>query len=103
MAGDEKDALATFLGRDEGGDTFAEDREISEPGVVGEVLTRTGADPAVWLARAQEDATKNRLRENTEAAKVLGLFGAPSFVSGEEIFWGQDRLEDLDLFLSGKI
>jgi len=73
---------------------FAEDREISEPGVVGEVLTRVGADPAVWLARTQEDATKNRLRENTEAAKVLGLFGAPSFVSGEELFWVNDRLED---------
>ena len=73
---------------------FADDREISEPDVVADLLTRVGADPAAWLARAQEQPAKDRLRENTEAAKALGLFGAPSFTSGEELFWGNDRLED---------
>ncbi len=73
---------------------FAEDREISEPAVVGELLTRIGADAAAWLARAQEPAVKERLRESTEAAKLIGIFGAPSFVSGDELFWGNDRLED---------
>jgi len=73
---------------------FADDREISEPDVVADLLTRVGADSGAWLARAQEQPAKDRLRENTEAAKALGLFGAPSFTSGEELFWGNDRLED---------
>ena len=73
---------------------FAEDREISEAAVVGDVLTRIGADAAVWLARAQEPAAKDRLRADTEAAQAIGIFGAPSFVSGDELFWGNDRLED---------
>ena len=73
---------------------FAEDREISEPDVLADVLTRVGADPAVWLARAQEPAVKDALRAATEAAQAVGIFGAPSFVSGGELFWGNDRLED---------
>jgi 2-hydroxychromene-2-carboxylate isomerase len=73
---------------------FAEDREIAEPAVVGAVLDQVGADAATWLACAQEPAAKERLRANTESAKAIGIFGAPSFVTGDELFWGNDRLED---------
>ncbi len=37
-------------------------------------------------------------RANTEAAKAAGVFGAPSFVVGDELFWGDDRLEDAIAF-----
>jgi 2-hydroxychromene-2-carboxylate isomerase len=73
---------------------FAEDREISAPEVIGAVLETVGVAPAVWLARTQEPAVKDRVRQQTEAAQARGIFGAPSFVVGDELFWGNDRLED---------
>ena len=73
---------------------FAEDREISEPAVVGDVLRAVGADPSIWLERAQAPAVKDRLRAATESAQARGIFGAPSFVVDGELFWGNDRLDD---------
>lgn len=72
---------------------FAENREISEPGVVGACLTAVGQGPDPILKEAQTPESKARLRAQTERAVSLGLFGAPSFVVGDEIFWGNDRLE----------
>jgi 2-hydroxychromene-2-carboxylate isomerase len=46
------------------------------------------------LARAQTPAIKDALRAQTAAAEQLGIFGAPTFQVGTEIFWGQDRLPD---------
>jgi 2-hydroxychromene-2-carboxylate isomerase len=40
---------------------------------------------------------------NLEEAVSRGVFGAPFYIVGEERFWGQDRLDDLDLYLSGKL
>ncbi len=73
---------------------FAEDREIGDAAEIRSVLDSLGqpADELVERARAPEN--KLRLREQTQRAKELGIFGAPSFVVGEELFWGNDRLED---------
>jgi 2-hydroxychromene-2-carboxylate isomerase len=46
------------------------------------------------LARAESAENKARLREQTERAQALGIFGAPSFVVGDELYWGNDRLGD---------
>lgn len=73
---------------------FAEDREIGEEAVIGEILGTLGLPAAELMARAQADANKLALRCQTERAAELGLFGAPSFRVGEELFWGNDRLED---------
>jgi 2-hydroxychromene-2-carboxylate isomerase len=75
------------------GANFAEDLEISEPSVVGEILESAGARAAEVLERAASPAAKDRLRAQTEAAERHGIFGAPSFVVGGELFWGNDRLE----------
>jgi 2-hydroxychromene-2-carboxylate isomerase len=81
---------------------FAEDREISEPEVIGDVLRTLGVDPETWLARSRDAAVKERLRAATEDAQARGIFGAPSFVVGGELFWGNDRLEDaLDWYRRG--
>jgi len=72
---------------------FAQDREIGEPAVVADLVASVGQDPEHWLARAAEPSTKNRLRDQTQRARSLGLFGAPSFTIGGELFWGHDRLE----------
>jgi len=73
---------------------FAEDRDIADAAVLGELLRDVGADPTAVLAEAGSDAVKARLRANTEEAQRLGIFGAPSFVASGELFWGNDRLAD---------
>ena len=72
---------------------FAEDREISDPRVIAACVSAAGADSEQALARAESDETKARLRVQTERAGALGIFGAPSFVVGGELFWGNDRLQ----------
>jgi len=73
---------------------FAEDRDIADAKVLGELLRDVGADPAAVLTEAGSDAVKAKLRANTEEAVRLGIFGAPSFVANGELFWGNDRLAD---------
>jgi 2-hydroxychromene-2-carboxylate isomerase len=72
---------------------FAEDREISDPQVVSSVLQDLKLDPGSVLAAANSEVNKAALKAQTERAIKLGLFGAPSFTIGEELFWGNDRLE----------
>lgn len=73
---------------------FAEDRDIDSVDTVAEVLHGLGLEAGEILAAAQSDANKRRLREQTEAAKALRIFGAPTFLVGDEMFWGNDRLDD---------
>ena len=46
------------------------------------------------MERALSPENKERLRWNVEEAATRGVFGAPSFTVGDELFWGDDRLED---------
>lgn len=71
---------------------FAQGRNIGEHAVMEAALADAGLDPAHWSARA--DTVKDALRAQNERAVQIGIFGAPSFVSGSEVFWGNDRLED---------
>lgn len=73
---------------------FAEDREIAERGVIAELLDDLDVPAAALLARTDSDFVKAGLRAQTEQAQRLGIFGAPSFVVGDELFWGGDRLDD---------
>jgi len=71
---------------------FAEDGDISDPQVLQRILEALG-QPAGFLAEAQSPEAKARLRSQTEQAVSLGIFGAPTFTVGSELFWGNDRLE----------
>lgn len=73
---------------------FAHDRDIGSTEVVSEALDELGLPAAEIIAEAQSDANKLRLREQTAAAAARGIFGAPTFFVGDEMFWGNDRLED---------
>ncbi len=73
---------------------FAEDREIGDEATIREILDELDLDAALLLERARAPENKERLRRQTQAAADLGIFGAPTFVSEGELFWGQDRLED---------
>ncbi|MEI6160838.1 MAG: DsbA family protein, partial [Roseococcus sp.] len=57
------------------------------------VITRLGRDAAAVLARAAAPENLARIEAETDAARAVGIFGSPSFVVGEELFWGDDRLE----------
>lgn len=72
---------------------FGEDRDTSSPEVIGDLLAQQGQPAERWLARAAEPATKDKLKQQTERAIAQGVFGAPSFTVGNELFWGNDRLE----------
>jgi 2-hydroxychromene-2-carboxylate isomerase len=73
---------------------WVDDREIDAKGPVLEALAGLVPDPAAVLAAALAPDNKLRLRANTEEAGARGIFGAPSFFVGDELFWGNDRLED---------
>ena len=76
------------------GANFADDADISSPAVVGRCLTAVGQDAETLLAAAQTQDAKDKLKAQTAEAMRRGIFGAPSFVVGDELFWGNDRLED---------
>ncbi len=73
---------------------FGEGGDISSDDAVIAALVSLGEQPAPWLDRTRDPLIKQALRERGEEALSLGLFGAPSFVTGDgELFWGNDRLE----------
>jgi 2-hydroxychromene-2-carboxylate isomerase len=72
---------------------FAEGASISDKAVLGGILAGLNVDPASTLARIEQPEIKQRLRQQTEVAQELGIFGAPSFLAKDELYWGDDRLE----------
>ena len=64
-------------------------------------LNFVGQDVDRIVTMAQSDDNKTGLRRQTEQAKALGIFGSPTFVVGNELFWGDDRLEDALDFAAG--
>jgi 2-hydroxychromene-2-carboxylate isomerase len=73
---------------------FADGQRIDDGATLAAILSRLGAQADTVLAATQSDANKLRLRDQTETAQKLGLFGAPSFTTANgELFWGNDRLE----------
>lgn len=73
---------------------FDKDLDISSPAVVEQCLTALGQDGAAIIEASQMPAAKEKLRSQTAEAMQRGLFGAPSFMVGSELFWGNDRLEE---------
>jgi 2-hydroxychromene-2-carboxylate isomerase len=73
---------------------FAEDLDISIASVPEHCLDRLGQPGAALIQQAQSPESKDKLRAQTERAVTLGIFGAPTFVVGAELFWGNDRLEE---------
>lgn len=72
---------------------WVEGRNMGEPAVLAEVLAAAGIDAARLLARAAEDEVKQALKRTTDEAVGRGVFGAPTFFVGSEMFFGQDRLD----------
>jgi 2-hydroxychromene-2-carboxylate isomerase len=73
---------------------------LNDPVVVSQVLLNAHFDPDELIQLANEQATKDRLKDVTNQAVERGVFGAPTFFVGEQMFWGQDRMEQLKSALS---
>ncbi|WP_371370408.1 2-hydroxychromene-2-carboxylate isomerase [Pseudomonas sp. QL9] len=66
---------------------------LGDPAVLGRVLAEAGFDPQALLALTADQEVKDALKANTEAAIKRGMFGAPTMFVGNEMFFGQDRLD----------
>lgn len=80
---------------------WAEGRDISEDEVIRALLVAHGFDAGIadrYMLMAADSYAAN-----LEDAVSRGVFGVPFFLAGDQKFWGQDRLEDLDLHLAGKL
>ena len=72
---------------------WAEPRNLGEPAELAAVLREAGFDADGFLALVNDPAVKERLKQQTEEAVARGVFGAPTFFVGDDMFWGQDRLD----------
>jgi len=73
---------------------------MSDPDVFKTVMTQAGLDGTVLLAATQDPAIKSKLAENTDRAVARGVFGIPTFFIGDEMFFGKDRLDQIEAALS---
>ncbi len=80
---------------------WVEARNLNEPDVIGQVLSDAGLDPAELMNRIGQQNVKDQLIANTAEAVNRGVFGAPTFFVGEQMFFGQDRLDFVAEALSG--
>jgi 2-hydroxychromene-2-carboxylate isomerase len=81
-------ALAAFR------QAFAAGRDLSEPDNVLIAAAACELHPNAVLKGVETDAVKGALREATDRAGEIGVTGVPSLLVGDEVFWGDDRLEE---------
>jgi len=72
---------------------YAEQKDISDDSVLAAILGALGVDTGAAFAAAAAPENKEALKRQTAEAEARGLFGAPSFTVGDELFWGNDRLD----------
>lgn len=72
---------------------WVDGKNMNDPATVAAVLQQAGFDPDKLLALAQDPAVKDELKVVTQEAVARGAFGAPTFFVGDQMFWGQDRLD----------
>ena len=80
---------------------WADEKDIAQDDVVRACLEEAGFDPSLADSGLLEGA--ETYAANLEEAVEKGVFGAPFYIVGDERFWGQDRIDDLDLHLSGDL
>ena len=82
---------------------FVLDQDINQTDRLAPILKELGLSAGTILDQAQAEPMKQRLRDQTEQARCRGIFGAPTFFAGTEMFWGNDRLDDALLFASERM
>ncbi|MGB2816458.1 MAG: 2-hydroxychromene-2-carboxylate isomerase [Burkholderiaceae bacterium] len=79
---------------------FQDDRDISDAAVVAEIAQSIGIEGEALMQAAQTPEIKDELRRRVEEAVALGVFGAPTIVVDGEVFWGNDRLPQVERWLA---
>lgn len=79
---------------------WTEERNISEAATLSDLLTARGLDAAALLAHARSAEVAARYIQHSQEAIARGVFGSPTYVYQDELFWGQDRLDFLDRALA---
>lgn len=79
---------------------WEDSKDTGEAKIVRQVLDSAGLDSAALLALADDPDVKAELMANTEAAAKRGAFGVPTFFVGEEMFWGKERLGQVEAALT---
>ncbi len=74
-------------------------RKLDDPAVLARSVAEAGLPAERLLAGAQDQAVKDRLAANTQAAYDQGAFGIPSFLAGGELYFGKDRLRDIEDYI----
>jgi 2-hydroxychromene-2-carboxylate isomerase len=82
--------------------TWVDGKDVSKPDIVAAIGTSVGIDGAALLAAIQSDHIKQRLRSETDAAVEQLVFGVPTMIVDDELFWGYDDFGHLELYLAGK-
>ena len=78
-------------------------KKMDDPAVIRAALEASGLDAARILARIGDQDVKDALLRNTEASVARGSFGAPTFFVGDEMYFGKDRLRDLEEALAPRV
>ena len=81
---------------------WEEGKKMDAPDVIRAALDQSGLDGARVLARIQDQEVKDRLLKSTEASVARGTFGSPTIFVGDEIFFGKDRLRDVEEAIAAK-
>jgi 2-hydroxychromene-2-carboxylate isomerase len=81
---------------------WVEDRDIGDEATMTEIISSCGLNAKDLLARAGEPETEKIWQENTAQAIEAGVFGAPSYIFDGELFWGQDRLEFVEMKMAAR-
>ncbi len=76
--------------------SFAEGRDCSDPAVLSDIAGSLGLDGQRLLEATKDDSIKQALKDVTAEAMDKGVFGAPTFIAGGEMYWGADRLDSLE-------
>ena len=66
---------------------------MNDENIIEKILKNLNVNPKTFLLRSASSSIKDSLRKRTNEAYEKGIFGAPSFVSNNKVFWGQDRIE----------
>lgn len=78
---------------------FVDDRDIADPAVVADIARQLGIDVEQLAAGVQQPEIKDRLKTQVDQAIARGIFGAPTIIVDGEVFWGHDRLPQIERWL----
>jgi len=98
-------ARVALLGREEGWcpefsrqvflANFTRDEDIAKPEIIAPILKNMGLNAEKIIEKAEGEGNKQALRSETQKAYDIGVFGVPTFFAGDDMYWGNDRLEEV--------